>query len=91
MMEQRRTVYSIATRQKSVKLYSTLKETGSCIVNGEEITTCSELARKLNVKNESTIRTWASKSWNKSSIIERSSKRGRKSKLSKEQKAELRA
>jgi transposase-like protein len=90
-MSQRRTVYSLATRQKAVKLYGILKETGSCNVNGEEVSTIVELARRLNVKNESTIRTWAKKSMDKSSIKERSSKRGRKSKLSSQQKAVLRA
>jgi hypothetical protein len=89
MMQRAVRVYSLATRQKSVKLYRDLKENGSCVINGEEIFTCTELVKRLNLKNESTLRSWANKSWDKTSAKARLAKRGKKAKLTTEQKDEL--
>ena len=87
--QRRKNVYSIATRQKAVKFYESLKETGSCVVHGKEIFTITDLARSLKLKNESNLRSWATKVWDKSSVKARLAKRGKKSKLNSEQKDQL--
>lgn len=89
MEKQHCRVYSLQTRQKAAALYKQLQETGSCVVFGQEITTVKELCQLLDIKNESTVRTWAVKDWSKKAVKECLSHRGAKFKLSEDQKKKL--
>jgi hypothetical protein len=82
-------IYSLQTRQKAAQAYNDWKQTGKAVVKGREVSTVKEITKLFDLKNESTLRSWASKDWAKDALKKRLSLRGKKSKLSKEQKEKI--
>jgi len=77
--------YTLQFRQRAVSLLNKLEEEKKVVVNGVEIQTVSHLARELDIKNESTLRSWKNKVWTKTASNLRLSSRGRLSKLDEDQ------
>lgn len=86
---QRRRVYSLSTREKSVSLLNQLESTGTVLYNNNEYTTVAELAKSLNVPRQ-TLLGWKGKQWDRKSLKDRLSNRGRKGTLTQEEQSQIR-
>jgi len=82
-------IYSLSKRQKSSTLAKELEEKGSLIYKNVEITSLRQLAQILDIKNESTLRSWKGKNWELEEVKKHLQTHGCPSKLHDDQKAEL--
>jgi transposase-like protein len=81
--------YSLQFRRRAVELLNKLEEEKKVSINGVDIRSVSHLARELDVKNESTLRSWKSKEWTKTATKDRLASRSWLSKLDADQNEEL--
>ena len=83
-------IYSLSTRQKAAQAYKELMASGSTVALGVSISSVKRLLAMLDIKNESTIRYWASvDDWRKQSVKNRLGQRGRKGELNEEETEQL--
>jgi transposase-like protein len=75
----RQRVYSLKTRERAVQLAKEIKESGECSLNGVVLTSLRQLAKALDLRDESTLRYWIKQQcWDSDSVKERLANRGAK-------------
>jgi len=84
-MQRRHNIYSLDDRRKALAYKQRLEEGETVQLNGHTIKTVTDLANMMEI-DRGTLYYWQGLDWDKDSVEERLSKRGRKATLTTEQK-----